>query len=158
MSRNFTKKQKCQPYGGDKGKVSGLHPLRTMNFTEVHPAVVEIFPSGPKWWSDWQTELSTVNILPVLFLKICHGALIYHHYTSEYNYLLVCSILLERGMFCYPLWCHFTATCWMHPVTIILMSNMRQSMWLMNPVNGHHTLCVLQIGSIKGHKESLLAE
>ncbi len=29
--RNLTLNQKCQPDGGTRGKVSGIHPLRSMN-------------------------------------------------------------------------------------------------------------------------------
>ncbi len=64
--RHFTKNHKCEPDGGATRKSQGItkviriHPLGTwmsvQTFMAIHPVVVEIFQSEPKWWTDWPTH------------------------------------------------------------------------------------------------------
>lgn len=45
-------------------------PRKSQSFTLwppsmfVSPVFAEIFQSGPKWWTDWQTDQPTVNAIP----------------------------------------------------------------------------------------------
>lgn len=57
-------------------KVIAIHPegdvIPVWIFKEIHPVVVDIFQSGPKWWT---TDRHTENIFP--FLQ-SHAAMTQH--------------------------------------------------------------------------------
>ncbi len=64
LLQDLTQSHKCEPYG-TKGrvrinKVSKIHVLDTMNVcSKCHSnPSVEIFQSGPKWWTDRQANIA----------------------------------------------------------------------------------------------------
>ncbi len=85
-SRPFTKKQKCQPHGGARGNIRGSPKsvefilwgtwTSVQNFMAIHPIVVEIFHSGPKWWIDLVT-------LPSLEIKMFLILIFFSYYSDE---------------------------------------------------------------------------
>ena len=71
----------------DKGDRSGIARLvgyilwgpymSVQNFMAIHPIVVEIFQSGPKWWANHHTNIAIHRAMPLLWLKLVYTALMF---------------------------------------------------------------------------------